>query len=155
MSLVEFRLAERAFAVEVASVREVSRMVTIAPLVGLPPAVLGVINVHGITTPVLDLRARLGLPLVADIREAALLIVRSERRLMAVPVDAVTGVIRHDGAFGASAAWDCARGVIYSGERLITVLDADALPIPAMEPLLAAQQNLASGSFSLRQSFVS
>ena len=47
MALVVFWLGDQVFALEVGSVREVQRTVEIQPVIGLPAAIPGVVNVHG------------------------------------------------------------------------------------------------------------
>ncbi len=91
-SVVVFRLADQRWALPVESVDSVVSMVAVAPLAAAPHVTLGVINVHGAVVPVVDLRRRLGL----DSREARisdhLLLARSRRRRLAMPVDEVLGV---------------------------------------------------------------
>lgn len=67
-------------------------MVAISPLPGCPEVVLGAINLHGDVVPVLDVRRRLGLPEAEYGPAARLLIARTARRVVALPVDDVHGV---------------------------------------------------------------
>lgn len=139
MRLVLFRLAERVFALEVESVREVQRMVLMQPVIGMPSQVLGVINLHGEIVPVLDLRPRLGMEPCPTHLTSPLLIIYSQGYLLAVLVDQVQGVVQTQTALTASASWDCTRGLLTLDEQMVTVLDADALPPAALKPLLQAQ----------------
>ncbi len=139
MRLVLFRLAERVLGLEVESVREVQRMVLLRPVIGMPPEVLGVINLHGEIVPVLDLRRRLGMEVRPAHPSSPLLILYSQGHLLALLVDQVQGVVQTQTALAASASWDCTRGLLTLDEQLITVLDADALPPAALKPLLQAQ----------------
>lgn len=71
----------------------VLHMVAISPLPGCPEVVLGAINIHGDVIPVLDVRRRLGLPEGEYGPAARLLVARTARRVVALPVDDVHGVM--------------------------------------------------------------
>ena len=65
MSAVEvllFEVGGERWALEAARVREVVRAVAVSRLPAAPPVVLGVVVVRGELVPVLDFRARVGLP---------------------------------------------------------------------------------------------
>lgn len=62
MQLLTVRLADGRFAFRASDVREIVRAVAIAPLPAAGAIVEGAINVRGQVVPVLDLRARFGLP---------------------------------------------------------------------------------------------
>lgn len=68
-------------------------MAAIAPLPQAPAIVLGVINLHGEILPVVDVRRRLGGASVEPGLDAHLLVARSARRSLALPVDDVIGVV--------------------------------------------------------------
>ncbi len=59
--LVTFTLDGQPYALPLASVQQVVRMVEVVPLPKAPEIVLGVINLHGKIVPVLNLRKRFGL----------------------------------------------------------------------------------------------
>lgn len=92
--LVVFRTANQSFALHLAAVERVLPMVAVSPLPGGPEIVLGAINLHGRVVPVLDLRRRLGLPECQYGLEAHVLAARARQRVVALPVDEVTGVHR-------------------------------------------------------------
>ena len=91
--LVVITLDEQRYALRIAAVERIARMVEITPLPAAPPAVSGMVNVQGRILPVYDLRRRFGLPQ----REIALtdqfIIARTARRPVALVADAVTEVI--------------------------------------------------------------
>src|SRR5262245_21471826 len=60
--LFVFRLAEQHYALPLLTVERVLPMVAVSPLPQAPSLTLGVINLHGLVVPVLDLRRRFGLP---------------------------------------------------------------------------------------------
>lgn len=91
--LVVIVLDEQRYALRMAAVERIARMVEITPLPAAPPAVCGMINVQGRILPVYDLRRRFDLPQ----REIALtdqfIIARTARRPVALIADAVTEVV--------------------------------------------------------------
>ena len=90
--LVVFSLDGDRFAVPLASTDRVLSMVAVSPLPGCPDVVLGAINLHGDVVPVFDIRRRLGRPERVHAPEARLLIARAADRIVALPVDDVSGV---------------------------------------------------------------
>jgi purine-binding chemotaxis protein CheW len=90
--LVVFALEDQAYALRLAAVERVARMVSVTPLPKAPEIVMGVVNVRGRIVPVFDVRRRFRLPP----REAAisdqLMIARTARRPAALVADAVAGV---------------------------------------------------------------
>jgi purine-binding chemotaxis protein CheW len=62
LAVLEFRLAQERYAVEVRQVREVQPFVELTPLPCTPAFVLGIVNVRGRMLPVFDLKKLLGLP---------------------------------------------------------------------------------------------
>lgn len=67
-------------------------MVAVSPLPRAPSIALGVLNLHGTVVPVVDLRRRLGFPPREYGVTAHLLVARTSRRRVAMPVDEVLGV---------------------------------------------------------------
>lgn len=67
-------------------------MVAVSPLPNAPAVALGAINVHGSVIPVVDIRRRFGFPPRDYGITAHLLVARTSRRTLAVPVDEVLGV---------------------------------------------------------------
>jgi purine-binding chemotaxis protein CheW len=127
-----FRLDGRDHAFGVQDVIEVVRMVAVTPLPDGLPWVAGVLNYRGRVIPVIDARARLGLPrrapdlstpiivLAAD-DQAAALVVDEAVEVLALPAGTVEPADRVSGASGLVA------GVARPGTRLIVLLDAARL----------------------------
>ncbi len=67
-------------------------MVAVSPLPKAPAVALGVINVHGTVIPVVDIRLRFGFPPRDSDVGSHLLVARTSRRPLALPVDEVLGV---------------------------------------------------------------
>ncbi|HEX2767687.1 MAG TPA: chemotaxis protein CheW [Geobacteraceae bacterium] len=91
--LVVFSLDERYYALDLSAVERTVHMVEVTPLPRAPEIVVGVINVQGRVIPVLNIRKRLSLPERGEALSDQLLIARTERRTMALVVDAVCGVL--------------------------------------------------------------
>jgi purine-binding chemotaxis protein CheW len=91
--LVVFAVARQRYGLALTAVERVLPMVAVSALPGCPGAVLGAINVHGEILAVVDLRQRFGLPTGAYGPGARLLLARTPRRRVALPVDEVVGVV--------------------------------------------------------------
>jgi purine-binding chemotaxis protein CheW len=128
-ALVVFSLADRQYALDVADVQEVVRIVRITALPDTPSEVLGVIDYRGTATPVLDLRLRFELPASAPTSISPLVIVRTRGTTLALLVDRVDEVV-----------WvyvePDAAGTVRVGDRLLVKLSPDSLLTESLEPLL-------------------
>lgn len=62
LELLEFRLARESYAIETRHVREVYPLKNLTPLPCTPPFVLGIVNVRGRITPVIDIKKFFDLP---------------------------------------------------------------------------------------------
>lgn len=91
--LVVFTLDEYLYAVPLATVEMVVRLVEVTPLPKAPRIVTGVINLRGRIVPVLDMRARFGLPQRGMRLGDQLIIARTSRRTVAMLVDESRGVM--------------------------------------------------------------
>lgn len=91
-TLVVFEIAGRRFGLPLDDVVEVHRMVAVAPLPQAPDVVEGVIDRRGTIVPVLDVRARFGLPARKPSPDQQLVVGQAGDRTVAVRVDATLGV---------------------------------------------------------------
>lgn len=92
-SLIVFSLDDQRYALRLSAVERIVRVVDITPLPQAPEIVLGVINVRGQVTPVVNLRRRFRLP-ERDINLSDhLIIAHTARRAVALLVDAVLDVM--------------------------------------------------------------
>jgi purine-binding chemotaxis protein CheW len=92
LPLVVFVIEGQRYALRLPAVERVLPLVEASPLPEAPVIALGVINLHGQVIPVLDIRRRFGFPARAYGPTAHLLVARTRRRTLAVPVDEVLGV---------------------------------------------------------------
>ncbi|MBI2454644.1 MAG: purine-binding chemotaxis protein CheW [candidate division NC10 bacterium] len=129
--LVVFVLEEQRYALPVSTVVRVLPMVAVSPLPQAPAIALGVINLHGHVIPVLDIRRRFDLPPRNYGVSAHLLVARTIRRTLAVPVDEVLGV--RDVAADAVAPADAVlpgighvAGIVALSDGLLFIHDLEA-----------------------------
>ena len=87
MDILLFELDGQRYGLPADRVREVVRMVAIAPLPRAPEIVEGVVNVRGEIVPVYDLRARFALPARAPDPAQHLIVLTAGARSIAVRVD--------------------------------------------------------------------
>ena len=90
--LVVFLVADRRFAVELERVQRVLRMVAVTPLPKAPDVILGVFDLHGELLPVASLRRRFRYSDRAVQSTDRLIVVKTQRRRIALAVDDVVGV---------------------------------------------------------------
>ncbi|MGH9529682.1 MAG: chemotaxis protein CheW [Terriglobales bacterium] len=91
--LVVFSLDTQLYALPLASVERVVRMVEVTPLPKAPDIVLGVIDVQGNIIPVMSMRKRFGLPEPETSLSSLLMVTYTDTRSVALVVNSVTGVI--------------------------------------------------------------
>lgn len=130
--LVVLRLGDREYGLAAEVVVQVLRMVAIRPVPESPPWIAGVVNLRGRTTPMVDLRGRLGLPARAPGPADHIVVVRSGDAALGLIVDAVLEVLEvGDGEVEPPADAAGPSGVIAAvaraGDRLILVLDVDRM----------------------------
>jgi purine-binding chemotaxis protein CheW len=141
--LVVFTMDEQRYALQLAAVESVVRMVEVTLLPQAPQIVLGVINAQGRIIPVVDIRRRFRLP-ARDIRLSDhLLIARTARRTVALALDAVTGIVEGSAQAVITAeeilpGLEYVEGVIKLEDGLILIHDLDTLLSLEEEQTLAA-----------------
>jgi chemotaxis signal transduction protein len=92
-AVVTFQLDGLRCALPLEQVEEAVAMPAITPLPRVSEQLLGMINLHGLSCPVIDLRRALELPPKPIAPEQHLLIVRTGGRVLAAPADQVDGVL--------------------------------------------------------------
>ena len=91
--LVTFELDGQRYALHLSAVQIVVRAVEITPLPQAPDCVAGIINFQGQVVPVFNLRRRFRLPERELQLEDHIILARTARRLVALVVDTVGGVL--------------------------------------------------------------
>ena len=128
--LVVFALDEQRFAIPLQAIERVVRAVEITPLPDAPEFVLGVINVQGRVVPVFDVRGRFRLPARELDLNDQFIIAQSSRRMVALVVDAVLGVVECAEADVTTAeqilpGLHCVAGVLKREDGMILIHDRD------------------------------
>jgi purine-binding chemotaxis protein CheW len=134
--VVAFVVDGRRWALALDAVERVVAMVAVDALPSSPDGVVGVVNVHGDAVPVLDLGARYGLPPHPCGPDAQLLLARTSRRRVAVPIDEALGVLEA-GTTAVDAAAPPVAGVAALADGLLVIHDLDAFLTSEQEDRLA------------------
>ena len=141
LQLVAFLVDGARYAVSLAAVERVFRMVAVYPLPGGPEALLGVMNLHGRPIAVVDLRRRVGLAAREYGLAAHLLIVSTPRRRLAIATDEVLGPVEIEAAVVAppqaiSPGRGPLSGVAALAQGLLFIHDLEAFLTPDEERLV-------------------
>jgi purine-binding chemotaxis protein CheW len=95
MQLVNFQLRNEGFAVDIASVREITRVADITRIPEAPSFIRGVSNLRGQIIPVIDLAKQFGLPPQEKLPDSARIVVTEVNdQTVGMLVDAVPAVLR-------------------------------------------------------------
>jgi purine-binding chemotaxis protein CheW len=129
-SFLLFALDASRFAVRAPCVREVVRAAAISKLPGAPPVMEGVVNYRGRVVPVLDIRARFGLPHVALHPDQHFIVAETGPRFVALRVDRALELLEvpDDAVEAAAAAAPGARfteGFVRLPDGLVVIHDLE------------------------------
>lgn len=129
-----FILQEEEYAIEILRVQEIKGLSRITPLPNTPPYLKGVMNLRGTVVPIVDLRAKFGLPETTYGRFTVIIIVTIGKKIMGLVVDAVNDVlniapneVEAAPDLGPGLDTSFMAGMAKTGERLITLLNIDQL----------------------------
>ena len=132
--LVAFYLASETYGIDIAAIQEIIRLPDITPLPRSTPDVEGVINLRGRIIPILNLRIRLGLPIVAYAASTRVIVVEAAENTVGLIVDGVTGVLRLPAASVESPSSlistvdeNHIRGVGKAGDTLVILLNVESV----------------------------
>lgn len=92
VEMLEFRLAEERYALEIGGVHEVYPLRDLTPLPATPPFLRGIVNVRGRIVPVLDLRRFFDLPERGFDDLHRIILVRRPEMELGILADLVVGV---------------------------------------------------------------
>lgn len=134
IQLVSFRLGGEEYGIEITRVREIILPSTITRVPQSPGYVKGLINLRSTVIPVIDLRARLGLPEIAMTDNTRIVVVNVGGKAVGMMVDAVDEVMRvatdlisppPPTASGLEPGY--VTGLVRLESRLLVLLDIDKL----------------------------
>lgn len=94
LQLVSFMIGSEEYAVDIFYVKEINRLSHITKVPNAPEFIEGVINLRGRIIPVIDLRARMGLPKKEHDKDSRIIVIEDNDLLVGFLVDAVKEVIR-------------------------------------------------------------
>ena len=127
-----FRLGDEEYAIDISNVQEIKGYSAITTIPNAPAYVRGVMNLRGTMIPVVDLRARFGMPVKDYTKFTVIIIVTIADRIYGLVVDAVSDVLNLAGAdlepppeLGDALDTSFMTGIARNGDRLITVLQVD------------------------------
>jgi purine-binding chemotaxis protein CheW len=95
---VTFRVGTASYAIPAAQVLHLETYETATPVPGAPSYVAGLVQVRGRLVPVVDLRARFGLPPLERTLDHRVVVVQSGTRVAGLLVDAAREVVKFDAA---------------------------------------------------------
>ena len=126
--MVTFKLGDSDYGIDTARVQEVVRPGGLTPVHHAPPWIIGIRNLRGRIISVIDLGVRLGLKQCEEHPENRILIVDWQGETIGLLVDIVGDSVETEASKIAPAAQKkYLRGVCHSGDRLVAILDLDAL----------------------------
>jgi len=132
LQLVSFVIQNEEFGVDILKVQEIIRPMDITRVPNAPTFVEGVINLRGRIVPIVDLRARFGLPPRAQDKDTRIVVVELHEQVTGFMMDAVKEVIRVDEdviepppelAIGVDTEY--LKGVAKLDDRLLILLDLE------------------------------
>ena len=94
LQLVSFKIGEEEFGVDILKVQEINRMVEFTRVPNTAAHIDGVINLRGKVIPIVDLRARFGLPRKDHDKNTRIIVVELNGTVVGFVVDAVSEVLR-------------------------------------------------------------
>jgi purine-binding chemotaxis protein CheW len=130
IQVVSFKLGSEEYGVDIAQVQEINRMVAVTHVPRAPQFMEGVINLRGQLIPIIDLRARFGMPRAEHTKNTRIVVTEIGTKRVGMVVDSVSEVLRLDvGAIEPAPEMitgvdtEYIRGVGKIEDRLIILLD--------------------------------
>ena len=94
IQVVSFKLGSEEYGVDIAQVQEINRMVSITHVPRAPQFMEGVINLRGQLIPIIDLRARFGMPRAEHTKNTRIVVTEIGSKRVGMVVDSVSEVLR-------------------------------------------------------------
>jgi purine-binding chemotaxis protein CheW len=137
MKVIVFQLMEKEYAISVDVVQSIEKMLSISRVPKTPSYVKGVLNLRGVVTPIVDLRARFGLDVKEMDESTRIIIVTLEDYDVGLIVDAANDVldiqvdsIEPQPEVVGSIEVDFISGVAKVEKRLLVMLNLDKVLEP-------------------------
>jgi purine-binding chemotaxis protein CheW len=134
LQLVSFQLGHEIFAIDILGVQEIIRLIDITHVPNAPHFVEGVVNLRGKVIPIINLRARFGLPVSKPTKDTRIVVVEVAHIILGFIVDSVEEVLRLPEEYVESmppsdkgGINECHRGVGRVNGRLLVLLNLEHL----------------------------
>jgi purine-binding chemotaxis protein CheW len=129
---LSFVLGQEEYAIDILRVQEIRGYSTITAIPNTPNYIKGVMNLRGAVVPVVDLRAKFGMPEVPYNKFTVIIVVTVGTRIAGLVVDAVSDVlniarseIERTPEFDTAVDTSFMTGLAKSGEKLVLLLDIE------------------------------
>jgi len=134
LKLLCFRLGKTVFGIDIMRIKEIVPLQKLSEIPSPASFIDGVINLRGAVIPVMNMRKRFGMSASAGTEEAALIILKLHRQLLAITVDEVLEVVAADCGdimpppdMEDGLGVECVIGVCLSRGRVLMILGIDFL----------------------------
>ena len=141
--LISFRVGDQEYCVNIMAVREIRGWSPATSLPQSPSYMRGVINLRGAVLPIMDLAARIGMPMVEPTVRSVFIVVQAGDRTAGLLVDAVSDILSiNDDMVQATPDVACdsirsfVRNIISIEGRMISEISLDRI-LPEREALAA------------------
>ena len=94
IQVVSFKLGYEEYGVDIAQVQEINRMVAVTHVPRAPQFMEGVINLRGQLIPIIDLRARFGMPRAEHTKNTRIVVTEIGAKRVGMVVDSLSEVLR-------------------------------------------------------------
>ena len=94
LQLVSFNVGNEEFGVDILKVQEINRIMEITEVPNSPHYIEGVVNLRGRVIPVINLRAKLGMPSIEYDNNTRIIVVELNGNIVGFIVDKVSEVLR-------------------------------------------------------------
>jgi purine-binding chemotaxis protein CheW len=126
---IAFHVGEQTFCIDIIAVREIRGWTPATPLPQVPSYIRGVINLRGAVLPVVDLAARLGLPVTEPTPRHAIIVIQHGGAVVGLLVDAVSNIlmlapeaIQPAPEVGADPTRPFIKGIVAAEDEVISIL---------------------------------
>ncbi|SFM06840.1 chemotaxis protein CheW [Salibacterium qingdaonense] len=134
VKVIVFQLKDEEYAIEVDDVQSIEKMQAVTRIPGVEPYIIGVMNLRGVITPVMDLRKRFELESRPYDEATRILVLKRDNSDIGFIVDGANDVmdiaasnIEPTPEVVGGVAEEYLRGVIKLEERLFTLLHIDKI----------------------------
>ncbi|PTS88129.1 MULTISPECIES: chemotaxis protein CheW [unclassified Caulobacter] len=141
--LISFRVGQQEYCVNIMAVREIRGWSPATSLPQSPGYMRGVINLRGAVLPIMDLAARLGMPMVEPNVRSVIIVVQAGDRMVGLLVDAVSDIlsitddlVQPTPDVACDSVRSFVRGIISIEGRMISEVSLDRI-LPEREAMAA------------------